>query len=576
MTGVLPGRRLPGRGPATLYTALMVTAAMLAAIFLITAPPVSPPAIAEFAPAVTQRITDAPPQQAVQPGQAPGRGSGPGSGAGPGGSPTPGAAPTVSPSGSPVPKSFDCVGSPATQIHDPQSPPCVPFWEGDNHGATAPGVSKDEVTIVMPDWSSSSPWVDYQNFFNIHFEFYKRHINIIPVAGLWDGACQPTDQQTFADTVVQKYHPFATLDMTGCSGVFYRDYMANHYKVVSVGYQTLFTEAHLQASRPYLYQYPMANDRMFAQTADWACARLQGAKAVHAGDPTGSLQSQNRVFAGLLADAFFGYATDDQPFATEFNDGCSGSLKHNDRVDGTESTQQLAQDMTNAMLRDKADHVSTIVCFCYWEPLHLAMQAASQQGYYPEWVISDYYDVQIPSFLKLDPTQIANLFGLTFQPMEINEWDDPAIWALNEVDPGGYTTADTGTGGYTDRGTSYDPWYREILLLSSGIQMAGPNLTPVSFEQGLQTTVFPNPRNPIMAGHVGFQGGTHSMTLDAAEWWWSSNGQSPFANDGKGAFCYVDHGARHSAGNWPRGGDPFFPPDAGGQGCYSGAQRVNG
>ena len=34
--------------------------------------------------------------------------------------------------------------------------------------------------------------------------------------------------------------------------------------------------------------------------------------------------------------------------------------------------------------------------------------------------------------------------------------------------------------------------YRAVLLLASGLQMAGPVLTPVTFERGLHRTIYPD------------------------------------------------------------------------------------
>jgi hypothetical protein len=70
-----------------------------------------------------------------------------------------------------------------------------------------------------------------------------------------------------------------------------------------------------------------------------------------------------------------------------------------------------------------------------------------------------------------------------------------------------------------------------------------------------------------MPGKVDFTGGSHSMTIDAAEWYWSNTDPGPLPDEKSkpGTFCYVDHGARHSLANqWPSG-DPFFqgPCDSG-------------
>jgi len=95
--------------------------------------------------------------------------------------------------------------------------------------------------------------------------------------------------------------------------------------------------------------------------------------------------------------------------------------------------------------------------------------------------------------------------------------------------------------------------------LASGIQTAGPNLNAQTFAQGLQRAQFPNPDTGIKAGHVGFNAGNHSMTIDAAEWYWSATNPGPYPDEQSGGtYCYVDHGARHSLTNPFPPGDPLF------------------
>lgn len=62
----------------------------------------------------------------------------------------------------------------------------------------------------------------------------------------------------------------------------------------------------------------------------------------------------------------------------------------------------------------------------------------------------------------------------------------------------------------------------------------------------------------MFAGHVGLAGGTHSMTIDGAEFWYSASDPGPYAPSSGGTICYVDEGVRHQEGQWPKGGDPFF------------------
>jgi hypothetical protein len=177
-------------------------------------------------------------------------------------------------------------------------------------------------------------------------------------------------------------------------------------------------------------------------------------------------------------------------------------------------------------------------------------QAATGQNYFPEWIASTYIlndENQRVRSTGLPPEQRANMFGISTLPMQRNYADRPSTWA----DPATPYAGDTVQQGK-------DVAYRDLLLIASGLQMAGPNLTPATFEAGLQRAAFPNPDLPIMAGHVGFLGGSHAMTTTYTEIWWSNTAQSMYADEGAGTWCYVDHGARHSLGDALPPGDPFF------------------
>ena len=67
-----------------------------------------------------------------------------------------------------------------------------------------------------------------------------------------------------------------------------------------------------------------------------------------------------------------------------------------------------------------------------------------------------------------------------------------------------------------------------------------------------------------MAGKVGFPKNGHAMTLDGAEFWFSTSARSPTGD--AGAMCYVGGRCAASLRDWPIGGDPFFTGS-----CDSGA-----
>jgi hypothetical protein len=131
--------------------------------------------------------------------------------------------------------------------------------------------------------------------------------------------------------------------------------------------------------------------------------------------------------------------------------------------------------------------------------------------------------------------------------------DHPSTWAS----PGASYGSDL-TQGINDGA------YHSLLLIASGVQMAGPHLTPYTFQSGLQGAIFPNPETPLQAGHVGFNGGSHAMTVDAAEVWWSETDPGPYPDEPAGppgVWCYGERGARHSISNpWPPDDDLFKEP----------------
>jgi hypothetical protein len=104
-----------------------------------------------------------------------------------------------------------------------------------------------------------------------------------------------------------------------------------------------------------------------------------------------------------------------------------------------------------------------------------------------------------------------------------------------------------------------DETYRELLLAVSGIQLAGPHLTPTAFHNGLERAVFPNPVTSLKMGDVDF-GGSHTMTTDFMEFWWSYQDAGTTSEDtaGSGVICYPNGGRRYVPRTVPKGDDQFF------------------
>jgi hypothetical protein len=120
--------------------------------------------------------------------------------------------------------------------------------------------------------------------------------------------------------------------------------------------------------------------------------------------------------------------------------------------------------------------------------------------------------------------------GLNYGSQNLLPSRTPALATLRYQDPAWQLDP-------SDGNTTYEEVYKPLLILAAGVQLAGPNLTPQTFEEGLHRTAFPNPTDPRQLGKVGFNTGDHTFVDDAIESFWSEGATGP---DGQyaGAWCY--------------------------------------
>ena len=201
--------RRPGRDyPPLLIAGLLLLAILVVLPSSLNLPQSNPSQTLEYAP-VPPEDQDTPPPPNGNFGAlslaGSGRlGAGTGTGSGAGGL----QAPTPSGAGK-NPSTKRCVGSPPRQTEDPLSPPCVAHFSGDNGGATAAGVTPDEVRVVVyfrgcgtqqggsrgPEPLPCSTYVDlleppapdedtftrtvrlYQQYFNDRYQTYGRFVH---------------------------------------------------------------------------------------------------------------------------------------------------------------------------------------------------------------------------------------------------------------------------------------------------------------------------------------------------------------------------------------------------------------
>jgi hypothetical protein len=87
-----------------------------------------------------------------------------------------------------------------------------------------------------------------------------------------------------------------------------------------------------------------------------------------------------------------------------------------------------------------------------------------------------------------------------------------------------------------------------MYLVAIGVQHAGPQLTPETFERGMYA--WPGGSGP--AGTWKFTPGRYTPTQDAREIYWDRNAVSP-QNKEKGSYVETMPGKRFRPRDWPAG-----------------------
>jgi len=522
---------------------LALLAVLTAVAFSTRQPP--PPTIAEFAPNAIEKIEEAPDEQTSNVGDANG-------GCAQSRLDCFGPTPTPTPSFNKpppidVPRVRKCVGDPPRQIEDPQSPPCVPYWEGDNGGATSKGVTATEIRIAAPT-DIENPG-DAARFFNARFQLYGRKFVVFKTPEPSD--CDDPATVRAAAEAVDELNIFAANQACGGSigGWAYSAELARRH-IIYAAHESPFDSTWTRRLHPYTWQYPMEGDAMFAHLGEWACKRLAGGIARHSPDPF--LHNKPRVF-GVIIDEMDPNHPISHAELTDRLKKCGATPKLIRRDTGQDQAANVILQMKNAK-------VTSIFCLCFVLDEAVYGRAATAQAYFPEWLISS-YDLNQHNFMMkigFPAEQREQLFGLSMVPMQVGTADWPGTWACNEIQcSAGKDLAAIGG-------------YHSMLLIASAVQMAGPNLTPETFAEGLRKTIFPNPDHPIIAGEVGFApivtpdpkfslqaNMAHGMTADGMEFWWSESSTGPNNEEGQGAMCYVAR-KRYHLGEYPEGDDRVF------------------
>jgi hypothetical protein len=294
--------------------------------------------------------------------------------------------------------------------------------------------------------------------------------------------------------------------------------------------------------------------------AEMVCRQLAGKPARHASDA--ALRTQTRKFAVLVpVDEDLGGPVPGIDTLLRVIDGCGVKSPKVVRYDS-----EAGQETTNAasLSELRRDGVTSLLWFPYGGGAQpsFPMTVASNLRYGPEWVTVGWNNYLTASTMTSQGDAKGASFGVAiWNKMPQLELD---FWHRAYLAAGGDPAVVNG-GGLPD-GLAF---YNEMLLLSAGIQMAGPHLTPETFAKGLQSTRFPNPGAagpPFYQGTVGFGPGDVTMIDDYVPFWLDTRMTGAEVTSSKNlntsrAYCYVASGRRYDAANWPTSPDGYYARD---------------
>lgn len=452
-----------------------------------------------------------------------------------------GAAPAEAPGlrapGAPV--AVRCVGNPPRQTFAVYSAPCAGPFDGDNGGATAPGVTAGEVRVtVLGDDTSyqglvpTSPQAGetaadrtyrvLQEWFNRSYQFYGRRLQLVSLAA--DGSVE--QQQAAVIRAKEEFGSFGLVFNSGPAAEIGPD----RGLVTFSSYR--YPRSVYAERAPFLWTHGMDNTLTIELGAEYLCRKLAGRPAEFTDDPQlrPPLAPVRRF--GVLYFAGDDFARNGPDFVSAARAECGLDVV----AAGYDVNDPSS--MGTAVTRLRQEGVTTAVFLTEFVTGGRALSVATGQGWFPEWIVLGFGGADNNTLAaSLPQEQWRNAFGVT--SAEIPVADAATDWwrAYREVDPGG--TPDAAAATFL---------WPHLTQLANGIQMAGPQLSPETFRDGLYAMGYTRPRARWATGG-GYGPGDPSYVDFVAEIWWDPTAL---------AYRFTREGARYGRGEIDRDTSELF------------------
>ena len=446
------------------------------------------------------------------------------------------------------------------------SPTCTPVFRGDNGGATAIGVTGDTIKLLyyFPQASAATEAAlraigaddprpqtkdvaqTLTRYFNTHYETYGREVTIEffeSTAATDDDAALKADAVKIANEI----KPFAVI---GAADVTASELAARGIMCICT---TSEPSDFYQQNAPYVYGVFPELDEFYLHLAEYIGKRLAGRPAAHAGDLPVGIKSSQREF-GLIYVEGTGSRVDPNvkgSIALFDRELSRYGVKTAKKVSYTYDAARGQDQATNIISQMKAAGVTTVACGCDPITMIFFTQAATQQQYFPEWLIVGTLLTDTTFFGRTyDQAQWAHAFGISPIPIFPDDISKTAQYAEYHHMKEGSSRGDEGT-----QISVREPAFS---VLFSGIHNAGPNLRAETFAKGLWEAGVRG--GQPAAVRVKYTPDSYTAIKDFVEVWWNAGGtgRDETGKDGTGLMMKANNGTRFAAGSWPKGDAAVF------------------
>jgi hypothetical protein len=445
-------------------------------------------------------------------------------------------------------------GNPPRQTESAYSPPCS-VDDRKAVGGTWRNVSAEEVRVgfwhilgmpaerglvpteCTPQMSAQLRTFCYlQKYWNTRYNFFGRFIHLDAAA---DDPADDPGARTAAHNQAQN-GDFAVVHLSDS----FCDEFANHLHLVC--FDGTATHDYVQENAaPYWWTYQQNHEQNEAFYGEYACKKLIGGNADFAG--TGTKGKPRKLGIVVQSVAVTGFRTA-KGIADQIKKQCGFVVPADAQVNIRDDDNNQSE--STAVLKMINAGVTTVLMWSDTVPWNVVMSNAQAAGYFPEWVAINSNGLDFNTSGSTEPPlEMAHLFGMSGWEMPRPFSSTDCYKAYKAMDPANAPDA-----------TSCALIYVSLEHVMNGIQLAGPSLTPKTFEQGLFKYGHPQPRNPWEIGG-GFGPGDRAFVDTLAEIWWDPSATDPTTGNPTGAYRYADDGQRYGLGDMKRELHVFHPGD---------------